>query len=197
LSESISELGSSSIWELNAARSVRLVQIGPARVWGLFVVLRFTRKRGLKVYGGVGHAHSSPVAASGISQLNAAIAAVHSSSLAAFLARKLMPNVPNFSALPAWGASLKTSLRQVISNPTKPAATTVTSSSASSRAPAIHPVQSSILRLALSGTAFCTRISPICSRPLGLSTRAISSSAAPFSGIKLSTPLEITTSAHL
>ncbi len=103
----------------------------------------------------------------GTSQLNAAIAAVHSSSSAAFLARKLMPKVPNFSALPACGASLKTSLRQVISKPTKPAATTVTSSSASSRAPAIHPVQRSILRLALSGTAFCTRMSPICSRPSG------------------------------
>src|SRR5215207_10332806 len=54
----------------------------------------------------------------GTSQLNAAIDAVHSSSLAAFLARKLMPKVPNFSALPACGASLKTSLCQVISNPT-------------------------------------------------------------------------------
>jgi hypothetical protein len=52
-------------------------------------------------------------------------AALHSSSVAAFRARKLMPTVPNFAALPACGAPLKTSARQVISNPTKPAATTV------------------------------------------------------------------------
>src|SRR6185503_7244283 len=76
------------------------------------------------------------------------------------------------------------------------AATTVASSSASSRAPAIQPVHRSILRLALSGTAFCTRMSPICSRPLGLSTRAMSRRPAILSGKRFSTPLEITTSAH-
>ena len=41
------------------------------------------------------------------------------------------------------------------------AATTVASSSASSRAPAIQPVHKSISLFAASGTAFCTRISPI------------------------------------
>lgn len=52
-------------------------------------------------------------------------AAFRSTSVAAFRARKLMPTVPNFAALPACGAPLKTSARQAISNPTKPAATTV------------------------------------------------------------------------
>jgi hypothetical protein len=52
-------------------------------------------------------------------------AACHSSSVAAFRARKLMPTVPNFAALDAWGAPPKTSPRQVISKPAKPAATTV------------------------------------------------------------------------
>jgi hypothetical protein len=52
-------------------------------------------------------------------------AACHSSSAAGLRARKLMPTVPNFAALEACGAPLKTSARQVISKPTKPAATTV------------------------------------------------------------------------
>jgi hypothetical protein len=53
------------------------------------------------------------------------ISAAHSASSAGFRALKLMPNVPNFAALDACGAPLKTSARHVISNPTKPAATTV------------------------------------------------------------------------
>ena len=72
-----------------------------------------------------------------------------------------MPTVPNCAALDDWGAPLKTSARQVISNPTNPAATTVAFNSASSRAPAIHPFQRSMSRFALSGTAFSTRISAI------------------------------------
>jgi hypothetical protein len=36
-----------------------------------------------------------------------------------------MPTVPNFAAFDACGAPLNTSARQVISNPTNPAATTV------------------------------------------------------------------------
>jgi len=36
-----------------------------------------------------------------------------------------MPVVPNAAALDAWGASAKTSARQVISNSTKPADTMV------------------------------------------------------------------------
>jgi hypothetical protein len=88
-------------------------------------------------------------------------AAFHSSRVAAFRARKLMPTVPNFAALPACGAPLKTSARQVISKSTKPAATTVARSSASSRAPAIQPFQRSTFRVALSGTGFSTRMSPI------------------------------------
>jgi hypothetical protein len=36
-----------------------------------------------------------------------------------------MPTVPNFAAFEACGAPLNTSARQVISKPTKPAATTV------------------------------------------------------------------------
>jgi hypothetical protein len=49
----------------------------------------------------------------------------HSSLDDARLARKLMPSVPNFAALDAWGASAYTSTRSTISNPTNPAATTV------------------------------------------------------------------------
>src|SRR5215218_1209407 len=152
--------------------------------------------QGLNVNRGTGHAPSSSVPLTGIAQLNAAILAACSSSLVALRARKLIPRVPKFSALPACGAPLKTSLRQVTSKLLKPVVTTVASSSASSRAPAIHPVQRSILRLALSGTAFCTRMSPIWSRPPGFSTRDISSSAAALAGIRLSTPFESTPSAQ-
>ena len=77
------------------------------------------------------------------------------------VARKLMPTVPNALALDACGAPLKTSAFQVISNSEKPAATTVASSSASSRAPAIQPVHRSISFLAPSGTSRSTRMSPI------------------------------------
>ncbi len=107
-----------------------------------------------------------------------------------------MPRVPKLAALLDYGASLKTSSRQVISKSIKPAEITTASSSSSRRAPAIQPVHKSILLLALSGTFFCTRISPICNRPLGLSTRAISRSVAFLSGVRLRTPLEITTSAQ-
>lgn len=85
---------------------------------------------------------------------------VHSYSRG-FLARKLIPTVPNFAALDACGAPANTSARQVMSKPTNPAATTVARSSASSRAPAIHPFQRSMLRLAPSGTVRSTRMSPI------------------------------------
>ena len=77
------------------------------------------------------------------------------------VARKLMPTVPNALALDACGAPSKTSAFQVISNSVKPAATTVASSSASSRAPAIQPVQRSIFFFAPSGTSRLTRMSPI------------------------------------
>lgn len=107
-----------------------------------------------------------------------------------------MPNVPNSAALDACGAPAKTSALDVISNPTNPAATTVAWSSASSRAPAIHPFQRSMFRLPPGPTGFCTRMSPICSRPPGLSTRAISRSPASLSGNRFSTPLERTTSAQ-
>ncbi len=78
----------------------------------------------------------------------------HSSSVRGFRARKLIPSVPKLAALDDCGAPLKTSACQVISKSTKPAATTVSISSASSRVPAIQPVHRSILLLALSGTAF-------------------------------------------
>ena len=132
----------------------------------------------------------------GASHPRAASAASHSCSSTGLRARKLMPSVPKFAALLDCGAPLKTSARQVISNATKPAATTVAANSASSRAPAIQPVHKSMFRLALSGTGFCTRMSPICRRPPGLRTRAISRKAASLSGIRLSTPLEMTTSAQ-
>ncbi len=51
--------------------------------------------------------------------------ASHSASFAALVAPKVMPDVPNWAALDACGASRKTSPRHVISNRTKPAATTV------------------------------------------------------------------------
>src|SRR5712691_13480546 len=94
----------------------------------------------------------------GTSQVSAAQAASHSCSSTGLRARKLIPSVPKAAALLDWGAPLKTSARQVISKPTKPAATTVASNSVSNRAPAIQPVHRSISRLALSGTGFCTRI---------------------------------------
>jgi TIR domain-containing protein len=77
------------------------------------------------------------------------------------VARKLIPTVPNAPALDACGAPSKTFAFQVISNSLKPAATTVDWSSASSRAPAIHPVQRSTFFFAPSGTSRLTRISPI------------------------------------
>src|SRR5690606_25614812 len=107
-------------------------------------------------------------------------------------ARNVMPNVPKSAALVCCGAPAKTSACQVISKSTKPAATTVACSSASSRAPAIQPVHRSIRCLAVSGTARCTRISATCRRPPGLSTRAISLSVAALSGVRFSAPLEIT-----
>ncbi len=78
-----------------------------------------------------------------------------------FLARKLMPTVPNASALEACGAPANTLAFQGISKSTNPADVTTLASSASSRAPAIHPVHKSIFSLADAGTALLTRISPI------------------------------------
>jgi hypothetical protein len=60
-----------------------------------------------------------------VSQVSAAISRSHSSGSSGLRARKLIPSVPNFAALDAWGASANTSARQVISNPVNPAATTV------------------------------------------------------------------------
>ena len=60
-----------------------------------------------------------------VAQVNAASASIHSSSSSGFRARKLIPSVPNFAALADCGAPAYTSTRAVISNPTKPAATTV------------------------------------------------------------------------
>ena len=104
---------------------------------------------------------SSGAQADYTAQANFVIARIHSDSSNAFRARKLIPKVPNFAALPSCGAPLKTSARQVISKSTKPAATTVACSSASSRAPAIHPFHKSMFRLAPAPNGFCTRISPI------------------------------------
>jgi hypothetical protein len=86
-----------------------------------------------------------------------------------FKALKLIPSVPKLVALPACGASLKTSLRQVMAKSLNPHDKTSDSSSSSRRAPAIQPVHKSILRFALSGTSFWTRISAICNRPSGWS----------------------------
>ena len=58
-------------------------------------------------------------------QIKLVISADHSASSTAFIARKLMPSVPNLAALDACGAPLNTSPRHVISNPMNPAATTV------------------------------------------------------------------------
>lgn len=113
-----------------------------------------------------------------------------------FVALKLIPSVPKFAALPACGASLKTSLRQVMAKSLNPHEVTSAASSSSRRAPAIQPVHRSIFRLALSGTSFCTMISAICSRPPGVSTRYISCRARVLSGARLKTPLEIITSAQ-
>jgi hypothetical protein len=60
-----------------------------------------------------------------MSQRSASHARAHSASSTALRARKVIPTVPNFAALPAWGAPAKTSPRQVISKPTNPAAMTV------------------------------------------------------------------------
>ena len=72
-------------------------------------------------------------------------------------ARKLIPTVPNAPALDACGAPSKTLAFQVISKSVKPAATTVDWSSASSRAPAIQPVQRSTFFFAPSGTSQLAR----------------------------------------
>jgi hypothetical protein len=74
--------------------------------------------------------------------------------LSGFLAMKLIPIVPKSAALEDCGAPLNTSPRQVISKSTKPAAATAAFSSASSRAPAIQPVQRSMLALVSSEISF-------------------------------------------
>jgi hypothetical protein len=77
-------------------------------------------------------------------------------------ARKFTPRVPNSSAsLEGRAAPSKTFFRQVTSNPSNPAATTVAWSSASSRAPAIQLVQRSMSRFAPSGTSRSTVMSAI------------------------------------
>jgi len=91
-----------------------------------------------------------------------------------FLALKFTPSVPNFTAAVSWGVSWKTSLRHVSSNPSKPASVTTAASSASSRAPAIQPVQRSMSLFASSGISFCTMMSASCKRPPGFSTLYIS-----------------------
>ena len=62
-------------------------------------------------------------------------------------ALKLIPVVPKAFADELCGAPSKTVLLQVISKFSKPAIPTTAASSASSRAPAIHPVQRSMFRL--------------------------------------------------
>ena len=75
-------------------------------------------------------------------------------------ARKFTPRVPNFATSSLGrGAFAKTSSLHVISNSSKPAATTVAWSSASSRAPAIQLVHKSMLAFADSGTGRSTVMS--------------------------------------
>src|ERR1043165_1386281 len=112
-----------------------------------------------------------------------------------FRARKFAPSVPNAAELVSCGAPRKTSASHGISISPKPHSSRSATSSASSRAPAIHPAQRSMLRLAPSGTAFCTTMSPICRRPSSLSTRRISRKTRFLSGASLITPLEMMTSA--
>ena len=102
-----------------------------------------------------------------------------------------MPLVPKLAAEDACGAPSKTSARQVISKSVNPDAATTAASSASSRAPAIQPVQRSMSCFASSGTGLSIVMSPICRRPVGLSTRAISPSALALSGVRLRTPFEM------
>ncbi len=85
-----------------------------------------------------------------------------------------MPTVPNLAAAELCGAPSKTVAFQVIAKPSNPTDSMTAASSPSRRAPAIQPVQRSIFFLASSDTARSTRISAICSRPPGLSTRYIS-----------------------
>jgi len=82
-----------------------------------------------------------------------------------------MPWVPKASALDACGALANTFAFQVIWKSTNPAEDTTCSISASSRAPAIHPVHSSIFFLPAAETGLPTRMSPIWILPPGLSTR--------------------------
>ena len=136
--------------------------------WGLAAMLRAIAK-GMRAGGeSVKSALMVPLVSSAASALRRQIrqpafasARDHSSWSHAFFARKLTPTVPNWAALDACGAPAKTSSLQVTSKSTKPAATTVAPSSASSRAPAIQPFQRSMSRLAASGTALVTRMSPI------------------------------------
>ena len=65
------------------------------------------------------------------------------------------------AALDSLGAPLNTSSRQVISKSSNPTWATATCNSASSRALAIQPVQSSIISLAAWGTSTSTRMSAI------------------------------------
>lgn len=112
-----------------------------------------------------------------------------------FRVRKLIPTVPNLSALDACSAPANTSAFQTISKSVKPAETTVASSSASSRAPPIQPVRRSILCFALSGTSRFTRRSPICNLPPGRNTLNIFLRTLALSDARFKTPLEITTPA--
>jgi hypothetical protein len=109
-------------------------------------------------------------------------------------AARLTPVTPYRRAVRSFEVPAKQSNRVVIATSPNPADVNTPMSSASSRAPAIQPVQRSMSRKALSGRISPMTMSAICTRPPGLSTRAISATARSFSGTRFRTPLEMTTS---
>ncbi len=113
-----------------------------------------------------------------------------------FRARYAIPMMPKSYAAVCRAASLKMSPRHTISKSSNPAFDNFSASSASSRAPAIQPVQSSTFLLALSGIGFSTKISATWTQPPGLRTLFNSRNTASLSGARLIAPLEMSTSAH-
>jgi len=110
------------------------------------------------------------------------------------MARIFTPTTPYLLAVRSLVVPAKQSNRSTMRGSSNPAVPNASMISASSRAPAIQPVQRSMSRSALSGSVSPMRMSAIWARPPGLRTRAISDIALRLSGTRFSTPFDITTS---
>jgi hypothetical protein len=112
----------------------------------------------------------------------------------ALRAKTFTPCTPNWRAVFSLDVARKQSNRAVMCTSSRPIHFKYATSSASGRAPAIQPVHKSILRRIFSESSTSSAMSPRCSRPPALRIRTISLNTSSFSGTRLRTPLEMTTS---